>query len=225
MTAENLVLPTDLTFEEALEVTEAISQGLGSMADVYEAVVPFIHKSFAGRAWKTLGHQSPSEYVTKYFGDQLSRLGVDMRQDIVRELTAARISAREQAEILGVGHQTILRDQKTTGPNGPVERPETVISRDGRERPASVPHDLPKAPTPEITEEDRRVLERQAADARRWLRTAEAVVTLWSISGPWMDGFDEANLTDPIFTDTWNTDFLSQARDNLEQLIEWSKNR
>jgi hypothetical protein len=142
MTLDTFVLPTDLTFEKAVEVTEAISDALGSMADIYDAALPFIRLSFTGRAWKTLNHRSPAEYVAKYFGDQLSRLGVDMRRDVVRELTAARISAREQAEILGVSHPTVLSDQRATGKSLPVDS--TVISRDGRERPAI----RPPQPTP-----------------------------------------------------------------------------
>lgn len=91
---------------------------------------------------------------------------------------------------------------------------------------ASIPRDLPKPPPPELTEEDQRAIERFAADVRRWTRTAEAIITIASISSPhWMDGFNDANLNDPLFSDAWSIDFLKTAQDNIAQLLDWSQNR
>lgn len=178
---------------------------------------------------RTLGYASWTDYLADALGAEPMRLPREQRQELVSYLAGEGMPAAAIAPIAGVHRSTIDEDIKQGAEIRTL--PEKVMGRDGKEysrpepRVAPIPRDLPKPPTPELTEEDRRVIERQAADTRRWIRTAEAVVTIWSISGPWMDGFDEANLSDPIFADTWNTDFLTHARDNLEQLIEWSKNR
>ena len=93
--------------EEADHITLRISLKLDTLADAHESVMPLIREAIERRAYVALGYPSLSAYVADRFDDSLSRLGVDMRREVVKELSAAGMSIRAIAPILGVGKDTV----------------------------------------------------------------------------------------------------------------------
>lgn len=89
---------------------ERISLRLDAIADNYAAVMPMIREAIEKRDDLALGYRSPGEYVADRFGGALQRLGVDVRRAVVGELTAAGLSTRAIAPVVGVHHDTVARD-------------------------------------------------------------------------------------------------------------------
>jgi hypothetical protein len=89
---------------------ERIRLRLDAIADNYAAVMPLIREAIESRDDLALGYASVSAYVADRFGGALSKLGVDMRREVVRELTEAGMSTRSIAPVLGVGKSTVERD-------------------------------------------------------------------------------------------------------------------
>ena len=73
--------------------------------------MPLIRQAIDGRAHEALGYPSIGAYAADRFGDKLTRLGVDIRRDVVKELTAAGMSTRDIAPVVGVSHVTVANDQ------------------------------------------------------------------------------------------------------------------
>lgn len=71
---------------------------------------------YEGRADEVLGYGSWPEYVRTEF-TMLPRMGRLERRDAVRELSAAGMSQRDVAAVVGVGHETVGRDLR--GSNEP----------------------------------------------------------------------------------------------------------
>lgn len=87
-----------------------ISLRLDSIADNYEAVMPMIREAIGLRDDQALGYRSPGDYVSDRFGSTLSRLGMEVRREVVRELTEAGLSTRAIAPVVGVNNATVHRD-------------------------------------------------------------------------------------------------------------------
>jgi hypothetical protein len=67
----------------------------------------------------------------------------------------------------------------------------------------------------------REAQERREANIKRWQKTAGSVRSLAMITGEWMDDYDPADVgTDAQYL---TTKWLTDARDHLETLIEWSR--
>src|SRR5829696_4242796 len=129
--APSLELAADkqlLTAAEAERLTTRINLKLGIIADSYEAVMPLIRQAIDGKAHEALGYPSIGAYAADRFGDSLTRLGVEMRRDVVRELTEAGMSTRAIAPILGVSHPTVISDQKSGGKSLPPEPTSETIT-------------------------------------------------------------------------------------------------
>ena len=105
----------DLDRAAAERRAERISLRLDAIADNYTAVMPMIRESIAKRDDIALGYRSVSEYVADRFGGALSRLGVDVRREVVRELTTAGMSTRAIAPVVGVSKDTVHRDALSSG--------------------------------------------------------------------------------------------------------------
>jgi hypothetical protein len=89
---------------EAERLTQDIRSQLDSLAETYEAVMPLIREAIDGRAYVALGYPSQTAYVSDRFGGALSRLGVDVRREVVRELTDAGMSTRAIGQVVGVSN-------------------------------------------------------------------------------------------------------------------------
>lgn len=93
---------------------ERIRLRLDAIADNYQAVLPMIREAIEKRDDLALGYRSPGEYVADRFGGALSNLGIEVRREVVRELTQAGMSTRAIAPVVGVSDVTVLRDQGAT---------------------------------------------------------------------------------------------------------------
>lgn len=100
----------DLDAAAAERRAERIRLRLDTIADNYAAVMPMIREAIEQRDDLALGYRSPGEYVADRFGGSLQRLGVEVRREVVRELTAAGMSTRAIAPVVGVSHMTIQND-------------------------------------------------------------------------------------------------------------------
>jgi hypothetical protein len=130
-----------LTTAEAERLTTRIGLKLGILADTYESVMPLIREAIDRNAHIALGYPSFGAYAAGRFSDSLSRLGVDMRRDVVKELTAAGMSTRAIAPIVGVSKDTVNRDQAAVSHETPSSEdaavteitPDSVTGIDGKE--------------------------------------------------------------------------------------------
>lgn len=111
---------------------ERISLRLDSIADNYTTVMPMIRDAIAKRDDQALGYRSPGDYVSDRFGATLGRLGMEVRREVVRELTEAGMSTRAIAPVVGVSPMTAHRDL-AGGTHVPPDAPrEPVIGIDGK---------------------------------------------------------------------------------------------
>lgn len=132
----------DLDPTAAERRAERIRLRLDSIAENYAAVLPAIREAIEKRDDLALGYRSVSEYVADRFGGALTNLGLDVRREVVRELTQAGMSSRAIAPVVGVSDRQVRRDLPTgtdvpvpTGIDGierrrpqapsPAQRPET----------------------------------------------------------------------------------------------------
>lgn len=102
----------DLDRAAAERRAERIRLRLDTIADNYAAVMPMIRESIAQRDDLALGYPSVGAYVADRFGGSLQRLGVEVRRAVVGELTAAGMSTRAIAPVVGVDNATVYRDQQ-----------------------------------------------------------------------------------------------------------------
>ncbi len=89
---------------------ERIRFRLDAIADNYTAVMPMIRESIEKRDDLALGYASVGAYVADRFGGALQQLGVEVRREVVRELTVAGMSTRAIAPVVGVNNATVHRD-------------------------------------------------------------------------------------------------------------------
>lgn len=115
-----------LTRVDAERLTTRIRLRLDTIADNYAAVMPLIREAIERRAYDALGYTGVSQYVSECFGDALSQLGVEVRREVVRELTEAGMSTRAIAPVVGVNNATVHRDLSRVAPATPVRTPEPV---------------------------------------------------------------------------------------------------
>lgn len=156
MSVEIVEQPTQFTAAEARELTDEIRQTLRVGHDL-------IVKAFVGRAWTALGYESWDTYCAGEFSEaRMVRLDREQRREIVAEMRQAGMSTRAIASGLGVGNKTVARDlasvsgdtddEESTDAFASVERPTTVTSLDGRQRPATR---SPREPVAKVTETTR----------------------------------------------------------------------
>lgn len=115
----------DLDRAAAERRAERIRLRLDTIADNYAAVMPMIRDSIEKRDDLALGYPSVGAYVADRFGGSLQRLGVEVRRAVVGELTAAGMSSRAIAPVVGVSHATVQADVRSGGNNfPPAQAPE-----------------------------------------------------------------------------------------------------
>lgn len=121
--------------DDAERLSIRIGARLDTIADNYVAVLPMIREAIERQAHAALGYRSPGEYVADRFGESLSKLGVDVRRAVVHELTAAGLSTRAIAPVVGVSQQQVVRDSQVTrdvSPEPECSRPAPVTGIDGK---------------------------------------------------------------------------------------------
>lgn len=138
-----------ITVADAERLSNRIGLKLDSMADTWLGALPLIRESIERNVFQVLGYASHGAYVSDRFGDSLAKLGVDMRREVVRELSDAGLSTRAIAPVFGVNNATVHRDlgrvasatpepgavaKKVTGIDGKAYKP-----RKPKAEPAFVP--------------------------------------------------------------------------------------
>jgi hypothetical protein len=103
------VLP-QMTEEGAERLSSRISARLDGIADNYVAVMPLIREALNRNVYDVLGYPSHGAYVKDRFGDALGKLGIELRREIVRELSSAGLSTRAIAPVVGVSDYTVRQD-------------------------------------------------------------------------------------------------------------------
>ncbi len=130
-----------------------ISLRLDTIAENYEAVMPMIREAIELRDDLALGYRSIGDYVSDRFGQALSKLGVELRREVVRELTDAGMSSRAIAPVVGVSHMTVKADRDSVVKSF---TPETHQTPEGGEVPthpqrAATPVSGTATPRPPVT--------------------------------------------------------------------------
>lgn len=117
MTVVNTVTGEIVEYDRAAAErrAERITLRLDAIAENYTRVLPMIREAIEKRDDIALGYRSPGEYVADRFGHSLSNLGVEVRREVVRELTAAGMSTRAIAPVVGVSDRMVRKDVASGG--------------------------------------------------------------------------------------------------------------
>ncbi|MEV6504845.1 hypothetical protein AB0M61_01825 [Streptomyces sp. NPDC051642] len=127
--------------EEARARADRIRSGMRVLAEWQQDVIA----AYAARDWDALGYETWDTYIDGEYGEHRVRLPREQRREIVAGMSAAGMSSRAIGSAVGSSHVTVQNDLQATGKNFPVEGERTVLSLDGRERPAARP-----APEPNV---------------------------------------------------------------------------
>lgn len=233
-----------LTEQEAERLTTRIALKLDAMADTYAGVMPMIREAIDREAWRALGYRSVGEYVSDRFGGVLGKLGIEIRREVVKELTAAGMSTRAIAPVVGASHMTVQNDReagvKTFTPATPTitgeefERlreaglptrvPAPVVGIDGKEYTRQ--RKLAEFDQRSDEQARERLQQRQDDDARtqRFVATARAIHHFALMSTRWMDDYDLADVDDYV-REALTPARLNEAHEALERVIAWSTSR
>jgi hypothetical protein len=156
----------DLDRAAAERRAERITLRLDAIADNYRAVMPMIREAIEKRDDMALGYRSPGDYVSDRFGQSLAGLGIEVRRAVVGELTAAGLSTRAIAPVVGVTRQMVSKDiaaggnRVATSQNPQGEDAQAAVDpippltrEDDEQGPATAPEPRPAAPCarPEAT--------------------------------------------------------------------------
>jgi hypothetical protein len=77
----------------------------------------------------TLGYKSWTKYIVGEYAGELADLDRAQRREVVGSLTSAGMPTRAIAEIVGVDHSTVVRDQKQVVQGAPPDREDSVDRR------------------------------------------------------------------------------------------------
>jgi hypothetical protein len=109
---------------------------LDAIADNYEAVMPLIREAIEMGDHATLGYASPGAYLSDRFGKSLARLPIPVRRSAVAELTAAGLSTRAIAPVVGVSQQQVSKDVRqvtpkaSPGPDYVTDEADLIVDHD-----------------------------------------------------------------------------------------------
>lgn len=146
-----------LSRDEAERLTTRIALKLDAMADTYAGVMPLIREAIERQAYSALGYRSVGEYVADRFGGSLAKLGMEIRREVVRELTEAGMSTRAIAPVVGVSKSQVAADIQVSSTGHLTQTPaprsegEAVAERDNApqgEGDGEAPDPMPEVPTP-----------------------------------------------------------------------------
>lgn len=157
--------PVILTEVGARRLTDKIR---GALVVAWELLT----EAWEGRVWEPLGYADWNAYCVAELGDlRQLRLPVDSRRELVGQMRRHGMSTRAIASGLGISVGTVATDRAALGE---TSEPETVVSLDGRRRPARSTRPDP-APAPTRSRADE-VVARVAAQADRGLTCRELVM-------------------------------------------------
>lgn len=95
---------------EAERITTRIADLLDGIADNIDQVIPLIREALTRQAWAALEYNGPSDYISERFSGALQRLSPEVRRPFAAELSAAGMSTRAIAPIVGVSSAQVKRD-------------------------------------------------------------------------------------------------------------------
>lgn len=127
-----------ISADEARRLTERIRLTAMTVRDGIEKLQGLVERAKAGHVHEALGYPSWTAYLADTLGDQPLRLPRDQRQELVGYLAGEGMSTRAIGAVVGAADITVRRDL-SIATNDAVDRPLTVTSLDGRERPATRP--------------------------------------------------------------------------------------
>lgn len=137
---------------EAERITARIADKLDAIADNLEQVLPLIGEALTRRAWEAMGYASPTAYVSERFAGSLSRLTPEVRRPVVAQLSAAGMSTRAIAPVVGVSQSSVRDDiqvSRTYSPaptdvSGALPEAPAVVGIDGKTYQRSATTEPPK---------------------------------------------------------------------------------
>ena len=132
------VVPAQLTADEARAITEEIRSHV-------EAAWDAIVRAYVGRAWRALTYPSWDAYVAAEFDSNRFRLPREDLDGAIVSLRKAGLSTRAIGTATGTSAATVSRRLATVAHETVAVLPASVVSIDGRTRPASVPERVPPA--------------------------------------------------------------------------------
>jgi hypothetical protein len=150
-----------LGVDAARRLTERIRLTATVAREGLEKLQFLVSQAKDGNVHVSLGYPSWTAYLSDVLGTEPLRLPREQRQELVGYLAGEGMSTRAIAPIVGASKDTVARDLATVSfeTDG---RPDTVVSLDGRERPARqapVEDDdldeteLPPAQSPVVTQD------------------------------------------------------------------------
>lgn len=147
-----LTLPI-MDADDARRLTERIRITATNARESLTKLQGLVEEAQRGQAHVALGYKSWTAYLADVFGDAPMLLPKDERREVVQWLASEGMSTRDIAPVLGIGNATAHRDIVATVSNETVQRPSTVMSHDGRERPSTYTRPAPPPePTPAAPE-------------------------------------------------------------------------
>lgn len=96
--------------DDAERLATRIGLRLESMADSWAGALPLIREAIDREAFRALGYRSHGDFIADRFGNALSKLGMDLRREVTRELSDAGLSTRAIASATGVSHVQVAKD-------------------------------------------------------------------------------------------------------------------
>lgn len=125
-------LPVKMELNEAKRITERIRLLVNTITETTEKVVDLIEQAKAGDAWRALGYDSWTAYVSVEFASVLEKLTKAERIPIVAKLSETGMSTRAIAPIVGVSNKTVHNDIVKAGVTPGNTSPEKPAARPGR---------------------------------------------------------------------------------------------
>ena len=154
MTAEVASIST----ADAERLASRIGLRLESMADSWSGALPLIREAIDREAFRALGYRSHGDFIADRFGNALSKLGMDLRREVTRELSDAGLSTRAIAPVVGVSQKTVVQDIQATRQVIPEVSPNQAEVEGADTDPVAVDHatgeviDAPRVEEHTVTE-------------------------------------------------------------------------
>ena len=142
------MVPSDtvMTVDRARHLTERIRLVAHTYAEAREKLIRLVAEAKDGNAHFALGYASWTAYLSEVLGDEPLRLARDDRREVVALLRSEGMSTRAIAPIVGASKDTVHRDLSTVSDetvDTEIVTSGTVVSLDGRQRPAFQPPPAP----------------------------------------------------------------------------------
>jgi len=107
--------------QDARRRRDRIKLLLTSMTEQTSKVVAIMEEAEANEDHLTLGYKSWTAYIAGEYAGLLADLGRVERREVVGALTAAGTPTRAIADVVGVDHSTVVRDQKHVVQHAPPD--------------------------------------------------------------------------------------------------------